>query len=336
MSGNVPSPRRVAILLLPDVHLLDLSGPVQAFDDAAQLGGAYALRYCAERPEVRTAQGLTLSALEPLPDPAEIDRVLIPGTMSARLDRLRPPVRWLRAAHAAGVELASVCSGAFALARAGLLDGRVCTTHWKVAARLRREHPRADVRENRLFVRDGRVVTSAGVASGIDMALALIEDDHGPLVAARVAREMVVWLRRDGKREQISAYLDHRAHLHPGVHRVQDWIVANPERRPTLEELADRAGVSPRHLTRVFRESTGVTPKEFMNRVKLEIAERLLHDPTRTLDAVAEQCGFQDPRQLRRLWKRRHGVAPSRSRILRDRPAPPGPGSRPTHPGGER
>jgi transcriptional regulator GlxA family with amidase domain len=235
---------------------------------------------------------------------------------SSSLDRLarHVPVDWLRRAHAAGARLASVCSGAFVLARAGLLDGRACTTHWKVAARLQREHPRARVVQNRLFVKDEGLVTSAGVASGIDMALSLLEEDHGPLLVARVAREMVVYIRRHGDREQQSVFLDYRTHLHAGVHRVQDWLVLHPERRPSLEELGEHAGMSVRNLTRVFRRETGITLKAFAQRVKLQVARDLLQSPDLKVEAVASSCGFEDARQLRRLWREAYGTSVSQWR----------------------
>ena len=297
------------VLLLPDVHLQDMAGPVQVLSEAAHLGGAYQLSYCGAERAVRSAQGLLLAELLPLPQPRDGDLVLVPGTSSATLDRLAPPVEWLRAAARAGAQIASVCSGAFALARAGLLDGRRCTTHWKVAARLRAEAPRARVVEDCLFVEDGGIVTSAGVASGIDMALALVEKDFGPLVVARVAREMVVYLRRNGDEQQRSVYLDHRTHLHPGVHRVQDFLVANPQKKPALADLARMAAMSPRHLARVFRRATGITPKQFAAKVKVQVARDLLGDPQRTVEGIASSCGFEDARQLRRLWKQSFGVS---------------------------
>ncbi len=309
------SARRVLVLLLPDVHLQDMAGPVQVVYEASQLGGAYQLSYCAARPQVRSAQGLLLSDLQPLPLPRRGDLVLVPGISSDKLDRLEHvPAAWLRQAHEAGARIASVCSGAFALGRAGLLDGRRCTTHWKVTERLRAEYPRARVIENRLFVEDGGVITSAGVASGIDMALALVEEDHGPIVVSRVAREMVVYLRRNGDQEQRSVYLDHRTHLHPGVHRVQDWLVAHPEKKPELAQLARIAALSPRHLARVFRGATGITPKQFAAKVKVQVAGDLLGDPQRTVEAIAESCGFEDARQLRRIWKQSYGVSIARFR----------------------
>lgn len=305
--------QRVLVLVLPDVHLLDLGGPVQALFEANGCGARYELHYVGPETGVRSAQGLQLAGLETLPAPQPDDLVLIPGTESTRLAELgqHVPATWLRRAHAVGARLASVCSGAFVLGRAGLLDGRTCTTHWKVAARLQREHPKARVVQNRLFVRDEGLVTSAGVASGIDMALSLIEETQGPLVTARVAREMVVYIRRHGDREQQSVFLDYRTHLHTGVHRVQDFLVTHPDQRPTLEDLADQAGMSVRNLTRVFRRETGITLKDFAQRVKLQVARDLLRSPELKVEAVAESCGFEDARQLRRLWRETHGTSVS-------------------------
>jgi transcriptional regulator GlxA family with amidase domain len=302
-----PRPRRVLVVLLPDVHLQDMAGPVQVLHEAAQLGGAYELSFHSMQPHVRSAQGLVLSHLAPLPLPQPGDLVLIPGICSASIDRLDAPCAWLRQAHAAGARLAAVCSGAFALAQAGLLDGRRCTTHWKMAGRLRDEYPRARLLENRIYVEDGGIITCAGVASGIDLALALVEEDHGPIVVSRVAREMVVYLRRSGDEEQCSVYLDHRTHLHPGVHRVQDFLLAHPERRVSSAELARIAAMSPRNLTRVFHRATGITPKQFATKVKVQLAHDLIDDPQRTIEAIAASCGFENGRQLRRLWKQVYG-----------------------------
>ena len=308
---SLAPPKRLFFLVLPEVHVLDLAGPLQAFWEANAFGARYTLTYCASQPVVTSAQGLTFQGLAHLPETTDGDRVIVAGMNSRSLEHLDVPVDWLRGAVTAGAEVCSICSGAFALARAGLLDGRSCTTHWKVAERLRRDYPAARVLDNRLFVRDGPVVTSAGEVSGIDTALWLVEADYGAPVAARTAREMVVYLRRDASMAQKSIYLDHRTHLNDGVHRVQDWFVAHPEERPTLEQLADIAGMSPRHLTRVFKQSTGVTLKDFSNRLKLTVAENLLRNPELTVDTVASRCGFEDPRQLRRLWNRHYGLSPS-------------------------
>ena len=294
-------------LLLPQVELLDLAGPMQAFFETRR----YRIRSCATTPRVQSDQGLWLADLEPLPEVTADDLVIVPGmpyAATAKVDRA--VLRWLKTAAAAGAELASVCTGAFILGQAGLLDGRRCTTHWSRTGELTRLFPTARVLTNRLFVSDGNVTTSAGIASGIDMALALIERRDGPLVAASVAREMVVYIRRDGAHDQESVYLDYRTHLQPGIHRVQDWITRHPDAKSTLTELADVAGMSTRNLTRRFREATGVSVKEFATRVRLELARSLLHDPTMTVDAVARNCGFDSARQFRRVWRDAHGAAP--------------------------
>lgn len=307
----LPSPRRVMVWLVPQVHLLDLAGPVQAFFEANLFGANYAISYHAAAARVPAAQGLVLEASTALPAPGPGDTLLVPGMESTTIDRLEAaPAPWFRAALARGARLASVCSGAFLLGAAGLLDGRACTTHWKVTDLLTKRYPRARVLRNRLFVEDGPIVTSAGVASGIDMALALVERDHGSLVAARTAREMVVYVRRAGEREQVSVFLEYRTHLNEGVHRVQDWLIAHPEARPTLDHLARVAAMSRRHLTRTFRQATGVTLKTFTTRIRLRVAGDLLRDPDRTVESVAAACGFKDARQLRRLWQEMHGTTP--------------------------
>lgn len=302
-------------LILPHVHILDLAGPMQAFYEAGQFCPGYRIRCCGAQPRVCTAQGLWISDLEVLPEVEPGAVVLVPGIDSQTLrDLSHVPVAWLRRVSREASAIGSICSGAFILARAGLLDGKKCTTHWKVAQRLASECPAAQVLRNRLFVRDGKLITSAGVASGIDMALSMIEREHGPLTTARTARELVVFLRRNGDSEQRSAYLDYRTHLHPGVHRVQDWLIHHPAQRPTLKELSEIAGMSPRNLTRVFRRCTGATLKEYSTELKLEVARNLLFEPRLTVDRVAEECGFSDTRQFRRLWKRKHGTTPSRWR----------------------
>lgn len=306
---------RVIVVLPPDVHLLDLAGAVQVFYEANGFGASYEIVHCAVTPKVASAQGLVLGDLAPLPKLTAADTVLVPGLDSAVLHKAATiPAAWLRAGAAAGARIASICSGAFALAGAGLLDGRLCTTHWKLTERLQREYPEARVAQNRLFVKDGNVVTSAGVVSGIDMALSLVQDDHGPAVVARVAREMVVYLRRTGEREQASPYLDYRTHMHDGVHRVQDFVLSHPHENPTLGELARVAAMSPRNLTRHFREATGITIKTYSGRVKVQLAQDLLRNPRLTLESVSESCGFKDPRQFRRLFKQTVGGSPSQWR----------------------
>jgi transcriptional regulator GlxA family with amidase domain len=304
----------VVVLVLPEVNLLDLAGPVQAFDAAAHRGAGYRLEFVAAGPgEVSSAQGLRLAGLGPLPDVAAGDLVLIPGP------RLRAPgpevpavvAGWVRDAAGAGARVASVCTGAAVLGEAGLLDGRRCTTHWSLVDLMRARYPAARVRDAVLFVHDGPVSTSAGIASGIDLALSLIERDHGPVLTAAVARDLVVYLRRDGSQRQVSPFLEHRGHLHPGVHRVQDHLAQHLDEPQTLTGLARVANLSPRGLSRAFTAAAGCTPLEYQQRLRLELAAGLLAETTLTVEAVAARCGFRDARHFRRLYGNRYGMPPS-------------------------
>jgi transcriptional regulator GlxA family with amidase domain len=301
----------VIFLALPELEILDLAGPMQAFAEANAAQPRYAIRTVSTRDTITTHQGLTLANLQPLPDVDSSAIIVVPGMPYRATERFDSrAVRWLRRAYETGAMIASVCTGSFILGEAGLLDGRNCTTHWSRVKSLQRRFPRARVLADRLFVADGMIITSAGIASGIDMALALIEQKHGPLIAAQVAREMVVYLRRDGSQEQTSVYLDYRTHLHPGVHRVQDWLVRNPSRAVTLDALADVGAMSRRNLTRLFRQATGITIAEYRTRIRVELARSLLQDPTLSIDSVARRCGFTGARQLRRVWQTAFGTSP--------------------------
>ena len=303
------------MVALPEVEILDLAGPLQAFHEANRVGARFRVHVCGIGPSVRSEQGVTLAELAPLPEPAPDDLVLVPGVRVATMgSEAARAAGWIRRAHDAGARVASVCTGAFVLADAGLLAERQCTTHWSRVDDLARRAPSAQVLRHRLFVRDGRVITSAGIASGIDMALWLIEEACGPLVAAAAAREMVVYLRRDAAHGQRSVYLEYRTHLHAGVHRVQDWLVAHPAEPTTLAQLAQVAAMSPRNLTRAFRRATGITVQEFRSRIRLELAAGLLNDPGLTVEGVARQCGFDSARQLRRLWREAYGESPGAGR----------------------
>jgi transcriptional regulator GlxA family with amidase domain len=290
---------RVVFVLTPQVHLLDLAGPAQVFSTAP----GYELFYVAETSPVPTWQGVALHASTRWPELGPDDLVLVPGWRDGHgyfppstLDRVR-------AHHAAGGTVASVCSGADALGRAGLLDGRRCTTHHDLQEKLARGYPAATVVPDVLYVSDDRVVTSAGIASGIDLALHLVALRHGPAVAAQTAREMVVYARRNGDDRQSSAMLRHRSHLSDVVHRVQDRIDAGFTDPLPLPDLAGAAGVSERTLTRLFTAATGQTPLRYQQQLRLERAEHLIGHGS-TVDSAARAVGFGDARMLRRLRSR--------------------------------
>ncbi len=298
----------VVFLLVPGVHLLDLAGPAQVFSTASGLGHPYALSYVAERTPVPSAQGLPLVAGLDWPDLGPDDLVVVPGWRAPALADTpgigEESLRALRRHHAGGGTVASVCAGAEALGRAGLLDGRRCTTHHNVQDELARRHPRAVVVRDVLFTSDDRVVTSAGIASGIDLALHLVAVRHGPALAAQVARDMVIYARRNGHEPQVSAMLRHRSHLDDTVHRAQDLIDTRFDRPLPLAALAAQVGVSERTLTRLFARATGgLTPLRYQQTLRLERAQHLISHGS-TLDAAARAVGFEDPRMLRRLRAR--------------------------------
>ncbi|HEX8806230.1 MAG TPA: helix-turn-helix domain-containing protein [Candidatus Aquilonibacter sp.] len=312
---------RVIFAVPPSVEIFDLAGPTQVFHEAAAAGASYHTIFAAESERLDSEQRLGLCGLVPLPhDLGERDLVIVPGSgvlrkAALRRDRsLRPLFDWLRSAYAAGATVTSVCVGAFALAAAGLLDGRKATTHWKHVDELHRAFPRIHIEPNRLFVLDGRIATSAGVASGVDLALALVERDHGSRIAAVAAREMVITARRPGTHEQLSPFFAWRDHTFAEVHAVQDWLVEHPGEPFTLASLAAIAGVSERTLTRQFRAATGDSVKSYATALRLEQARTLLRDRTLSVESVAERCGFADARQLRRLWHTHFANSPSSHR----------------------
>lgn len=298
---------RVVFLLMPRLHLLDLSGPAQVFSTADDLGYPYQLHYVAEQEDVAAAQGIRLRAETEWPATGPDDLVVVPGWRSPVLKGGPRPGRQTLARvvahHAAGGMVASVCSGADLLGQAGLLAGRRCTTHHELQDELAARYPDTRVERDVVYVTDDRVVTSAGIASGIDLALHLVAGHHGPAAAARVARSMVVYARRAGTESQDSAMLRHRWHLRDAVHRAQDRIDASFAEPLRLTDLARACGVSERTLTRQFVESTGLTPLRYQQTLRVERAEHLIGHGA-TVEAAARAVGFADARMLRRLRSR--------------------------------
>ena len=312
----------MVFLLAPGLHLLDLAGPTQVFSELTEIGRLHALRpyaahYIADHPEITTAQGLTIRADSGWPALTAEDLVFVPGWRSvgatgatggpggavagafseAALDRLREH-------HRRGGTVASVCSGADALGRAGLLDDRCFTTHHRLLDSMAKRYPRARAVRDVLFVEDRGVVTSAGIAGGIDLALHLVADRHGSGVAALVARAMVVFARRNGDQPQDSVMVRHRAHLDDAVHRVQDVIEARLAERVPLAELSRLSGCGERTLTRMFVRATGLTPLRYQQALRLERAEQAIGQGE-SVELAARVVGFEDARMLRRLRARR-------------------------------
>lgn len=319
--------RTIFFLILPHVHLMDLAGPAQVFYEASNLGTSrFDLVYGAGSKQVVSEQGLLFSSLVMF-DSVQLkpnDFIFIPGIdfrsfSEGKLDRdIRMVTPWLQKQCANGVQIASVCSGALVLAAAGLLRQRKCTSHWKCIDYIRQHYPDIHVLTDRLYVKDLNVYTSAGMTSGIDMALSMLEKLYGPILPARVAREMVVYLRRNNTDTQQTIYLDYRTHYNPSIHLVQDFIVSHPSKNPGLDELAAVGNTSVRTLTRVFKMATGHTINEFKNAVKVELARTIIHNSAYTMEKISALCGFQSVRHFRRIWMKQVGVPLASFRKLKN------------------
>ncbi|MEC5320424.1 helix-turn-helix domain-containing protein [Brenneria populi subsp. brevivirga] len=299
----------IYFLVLPGVLALDLAGPAETL----RLAGQFELRYISPETEVICSTGMTLSQLAPLPDALPEGGILIiPGVTDSHYNFTLPQAitarRWLErlkpALNAQRLTLVCVCSGAILAAQATLLDGRRCTTHHNLIPRLSQLAPLAQVKDNRIFVEDRGIYTSAGITAGIDLALHLIGQLLDTRSALQIAREMVVYFRRAGSDAQLSPWLQHRNHLHPVIHRAQDLMSAEPEAAWTLSAVADKVHVSSRHLTRLFREHLGISVREYHERLRIAIAQQRLQQGI-GLEKSALMAGFSSARQLRRAQLRR-------------------------------
>jgi transcriptional regulator GlxA family with amidase domain len=314
-----PSKRQVVLVAFDGVQLLDLIGPADMLDAATQvLGGDRGYQLVVATPDgnpVRGSGGMRLMADAALGHvrPRGVDTVIVGGGM--RVDEVVGDPRAAAAVQRLSVDArrtCSVCTGAFLLAAAGILDGKAATTHWAFCAELSRRHPRVVVEPDRIFVRDGRVVTSAGVTAGMDLALALIEEDHGPEVARTVARWTIMFLQRPGGQSQFSERLALPPGIASPIRRLLDAIVAEPAADHRLARLAKRAAISERHLRRLFADQTRTTPARFVERVRVEAArEQLLAGTMTPIETIATSCGFGSSETMRRAFLRVLGVGPS-------------------------
>ncbi|MEV6174292.1 GlxA family transcriptional regulator [Streptomyces sp. NPDC051954] len=314
--------RTVLVVLFEGVQSLDVTGPVEVFAGAEQhTPGTYrVLTASLDGAPVRTSSGLTLVPDGTLDAVADPHTLLVPGGQGTR--RHDPLLTgWLRDRGPRAERLVSVCTGAILLAEAGLLDGRRATTHWAYGDKLARDHPAVHVDADPIYIRDGHVSTSAGVTSGIDLALALVEEDLGRETALTIARHLVVFLRRPGNQAQFSAQLAAQTAQREPLRDVQQWISEHPAADLTVESLAVRARLSPRHFARAFQTETGMTPGRYVDRVRLEHARRLLEDTADGIEEISRASGYGTPEAMRRAFVRSLGTAPAEYR-RRFRPAP--------------
>jgi transcriptional regulator GlxA family with amidase domain len=332
----VRPPISVLIVAFDGVQSLDLAGPLEVFTgangylaDQEAPGPAYEITVATlGAAAVRTSSGLMIvpdADLRAAPSPHTL---VVPGGEGTR-SAAGELAGWLRQRAPGARRITSVCTGAFLLARAGLLAGRRATTHWAYAEALERQFPEVIVDPEPIYVRDGTVVTSAGVTAGIDLALALVEEDVGREAALAVARQLVVFLRRPGGQAQFSAQLRAQVAQRQPLREVQQWISERPDADLSVDSLAARAGLSSRQFARAFTAETGVTPGRYVDRVRLEAARRGLEDTGDGIEQVARSCGYGTPEAMRRAFIRALGVSPAGYRQRFQAPPDPVPPRRP-------
>jgi transcriptional regulator GlxA family with amidase domain len=300
----------VLFAILPEVVLLDVAGAADAFRIAErEAPGNYQLRFVSTQSTVRAAVGLHLDKLEPLPDHVpDHSIIVVTGVTSKGLRLDSAPattlVRWLKhAMENETVTLMCVCAGSLLAAKAGVLEGRECTTHHQHIDDLMQMEPTATVHANRIFVEDGRVFTSAGVTAGLDLTLYVIGQQLGHQIAAAVARDLVVYMRRSGGDPQLSPWVMHRNHVNPVLHRVQDAVIKDPAAQWSAERLASVACMSARNLARLFAEHAGCSPLDYVQRLRVALARELVSNSEMGMERVAEKTGFSSAHQLRRVWR---------------------------------
>jgi transcriptional regulator GlxA family with amidase domain len=316
--------KNIVFVVYPEVQSLDFIGPLEVFAAAQTLieatgrsepGYRITVAGLDDAPIVTSSGVRVVPAISLADAPAPIDTLVVPGGAgSAGVSAEEALLDWLRAVAPSTRRVTSVCTGAFVLAAAGLLDGRRATTHWASAARLARQYPAVEVDPEPIYVHDGPVWTSAGVTAGMDLALALVEEDLDREAALTIARHLVLFLRRPGNQSQFSATLAAQQPEREPLREVQRYVVEHVADDLSVEALAEQAHMSPRNFARAFAAETGITPGRYVERVRLEAARRALEDTSQPIAAVATACGFGAPETMRRAFLRALGVAPAEYR----------------------
>jgi transcriptional regulator GlxA family with amidase domain len=303
--------RKVVIVGPPPVQVLDVTGPLEVFSSA----GSYdvILGTPGKDRALRTNRNLVLAEALPLGEiTGAIDTLVIAGGPGAETGSYDPDfVHWIKDAAKRSRRVASICTGTFLLGAAGLIDGRKVVTHWKFCDRLAREFPRAMVNPEPIFLQDGPIYTSAGIAAGIDLSLALVEEDQGHAVALSIARFLVMFLVRPGGQAQFSHMLSHQAVTSKPLRELQVWMMENLREDLTVEKLADRLGMSARHFTRVCLKEVRMNPGEFVDRLRVEAAQQMIDSSNMGLKEIANGCGLQTADAMRRTFLRVLGVTPN-------------------------
>jgi transcriptional regulator GlxA family with amidase domain len=311
--------KTVALAIFPGVQSLDVAGPLDVFSEANGFVGpdaGYAVTLVGpDRAPMRASNGMLVGADVTFEDAGDFDLALVAGGPGLPTSDPDPRLTaWLRVMADRCPRYGSICTGAFALGHAGLIDGKTVTTHWQDAPRLAQLFPQARVELDRIYVRDGALVTSAGVTAGIDLGLALVQEDHGPKVALAVAKRLVVVAQRQGGQSQFSPYLIPPTEAGSPIARVHDHVMANLRDDNDVESLAQVAAMSPRTFARAFKRETQVTPAEFVERARVDAARNRLEGGDDPLKAVAFDCGFSSAQHMRLVFVKRLGVTPSQYR----------------------
>ena len=309
---NLPK-RRVVFLAYDGVQILDIAGPAQAFSTANDeaVTAPYEVSVAALTPgAVATASHFDIVAV-PLPRAGLIDTLIVPGGTGVHpLRENAAAVEELRKLAGRATRVCAVCTGAFALAEAGLLDGKRATTHWASCQRLAEGYPKISVEPDAIYVREGKFYTSAGVTAGMDLALALLEEDFGRECAIKAARWLVMFAKRPGGQSQFSSHLAAQAAERAPIRMLQEWILENLTADLSVSALAERVGMSPRNFARVFRREAGATPAEFVEAARIDAARRELEETAHPVERVAGTCGFSTAEHMRRAFHRRLGASP--------------------------
>jgi transcriptional regulator GlxA family with amidase domain len=298
---------KILFLILPNVHLLDLAGPDQVFLEAKEQGADIAVEYCCID-DVHTSTNLPLGKLEKFNNKnvKTGDYIIVPGAevnilLSKKITEHRQLKNWIIKSYEAGAIICSICTGAFFLAATGILNGKKCTTHWKRTKELKEKFPLINMVENILFTEDKRVLTSAGVTAGIDLALHIVSRLKDDNFSFKIARELVIYIRRQGNDPQQSIFMMYRNHIHGGIHKVQDYLQENIQKKINLDHLASVACMSQRNLTRVFKKETSISVNQYINLIRKERINELSKNPEITRKDMAKLCGLASERHLIRL-----------------------------------
>ncbi len=320
-----PRTRRILFVAGPGVEILDLVGPLQVFaraaeyhHDNAQSPPVYSIEVVtiSSRRSLTANCGLRITADKTFREVrGNVDTLLVAGGDAIEQNKIDPDaVRWLRRIATQTRRVGSVCTGAMLLARAGLLDGRRATTHWNWCQTLVKRAPRADVDPEPIFVRDENIYTSAGVTAGMDLALAMVEEDHGSQLALQVARNLVLYLRRPGGQSQFSAALSVQLTDRKPLRELGAWMLDNLSKPLNVPVLAQRVGMSPRNFARVFAREMKMTPAKFVERLRVEAARRRLEESRNSMETIAAECGFGNVNSMRNIFQRTLRIPPGQYR----------------------